>query len=219
MRTTFGVSIALVVVLLSLQFPMFPQMAATLARRFLPTTASKILPTSRISSQVHQPASRTFASATSTMAPNCNAFFDAVKARRTMYQLSNESTIPDSRIKEIVNDAMLHTPSSFNSQTTRMVVLLKEHHVKMWDATTEVYKQQLPEDKFKPAKERFDGFRAAYGTVRRESGFVLDNGRMLIRCGHRSCSTRIPRGFTSSNRNSRCMRTSSHNVGVAIVVS
>ncbi len=100
------------------------------------------------------------------MAPNSEAFFQAVKARRTIYQLSNESTIPDSRIQELVKEAMLHTPSSFNSQTTRLVVLLKEHHTKMWDITTEVYKQQLPEDKFTLAKQRFDGFRAAYGTVR-----------------------------------------------------
>lgn len=173
MRNSFRAAIALLVVLLSLQFPLLQQMAATLARRFLPTTASKILPTSGLSSFVshsQQPSSRTLTSTNRNMAPNCNVFFEAVKARRTIYQLSNESTIPDSRIKEIVNDAMLHTPSSFNSQTTRMVVLLKEHHVKMWDVTTEIYKQQLPEEKFNHAKARFDGFRAAYGTVRWKLG-------------------------------------------------
>ncbi|KAL8638895.1 MAG: hypothetical protein Q9228_004001 [Teloschistes exilis] len=92
-------------------------------------------------------------------------FFEAAKDRRTYYALSHESTIPDSRIQEIVKDAILHTPSAFNSQTTRVVVLLGEEHTKTWDLITEVYKQQLPEEKFNQANKRFPGFKAAYGTI------------------------------------------------------
>ncbi|KAL8695962.1 MAG: hypothetical protein Q9201_007887 [Fulgogasparrea decipioides] len=92
-------------------------------------------------------------------------FFEAVKDRRTYYALSHESTIPDSRIQEIVKDAILHVPSAFNSQTSRAVVLLGEEHTKVWDIITEVYKQQLPEEKFNHAKQRFVGFRAGYGTI------------------------------------------------------
>ncbi|KAL8674836.1 MAG: hypothetical protein Q9168_000817 [Polycauliona sp. 1 TL-2023] len=93
------------------------------------------------------------------------SFAEATKDRRTYYALSNESTIPDSRIQEIVKDALLHTPSAFNSQTSRAVVVLGEQHVKTWDIIAEVYKQQLPADKFEQANKRFQGFRAAYGTV------------------------------------------------------
>ncbi|KAI4279403.1 MAG: hypothetical protein L6R38_005042 [Xanthoria sp. 2 TBL-2021] len=93
------------------------------------------------------------------------SFAEAVKDRRTYYALSNESTIPDSRIQEIVKHAILHTPSAFNSQTSRVVVLLGEEHVKTWDIIAEVYKQQLPEEKFNQANKRFQGFRAAYGTI------------------------------------------------------
>ncbi|KAL8918757.1 MAG: hypothetical protein Q9172_005291 [Xanthocarpia lactea] len=93
------------------------------------------------------------------------SFAQAVKDRRTYYALSHESTIPDSRIQEIVKDAILHTPSAFNSQTSRAVVLLGEEHTKMWDITAEVYKQQLSEEKFNHANQRFQGFRAGYGTI------------------------------------------------------
>ncbi|KAI4244969.1 MAG: hypothetical protein L6R42_010315, partial [Xanthoria sp. 1 TBL-2021] len=93
------------------------------------------------------------------------SFAEAVKDRRTYYALSNESTVPDSRIQEIVKDAILHTPSAFNSQTSRAVVLLGEEHVKTWDIIAEVYKQQLPEEKFNQANKRFQGFKAAYGTI------------------------------------------------------
>ncbi|KAL2046587.1 hypothetical protein ABVK25_011712 [Lepraria finkii] len=92
-------------------------------------------------------------------------FLAAVESRRTYYQLSNESYISDARIKEIVTFALKHTPSPFNSQTSRLVLVLKKEHEKLWDTITEVYKAMLPEDKFTHAKQRFDGFRAGYGTV------------------------------------------------------
>ncbi|KAL8781228.1 MAG: hypothetical protein Q9213_006081 [Squamulea squamosa] len=93
------------------------------------------------------------------------SFAEAVHDRRTYYALSNESTIPDSRIREIVRNAILDTPSAFNSQTSRAVVLLGEEHVKTWDIIAEVYKQQLSEEKFNHANQRFQGFRAGYGTI------------------------------------------------------
>ena len=87
------------------------------------------------------------------------------ETRRTHYQLTNESTVPDARIKELVAHTIKHVPSSFNSQTTRLVVVLKEKHEELWDAVMEIYKLQLPADKFEHAKGRMVGFRKAYGTV------------------------------------------------------
>ncbi|KAI4113411.1 MAG: hypothetical protein LQ345_005604 [Seirophora villosa] len=92
-------------------------------------------------------------------------FFTAVKDRRTYYGLSAECPIPDARIREIVEYAILHVPSAFNSQTTRAVVLLGDEHRKMWDVTAEVYQQQLPAHKFESANKRFQGFRKGYGTI------------------------------------------------------
>lgn len=92
-------------------------------------------------------------------------FFDATELRRSYYQITNESTISDARIKELVTHTVKHVPSAFHSQTTRMVVVLKEKHEELWDAIMEVYKVQLPADKFEHAKGRMVGFRKAYGTV------------------------------------------------------
>ena len=93
------------------------------------------------------------------------AFFELVEERRTNYQLTNSSTISDARIKELVDHTIKHVPSAFNSQTTRIVLVLKEHHQKLWDSIIEVYRTMLPDEKFQHAKGRMDGFRAAYGTV------------------------------------------------------
>ena len=50
----------------------------------------------------------------------------AVKARRTYYHLKKESPIDDGKIQEIIGQAILHAPSSFNSQSSRSIVLLKD---------------------------------------------------------------------------------------------
>ncbi|KAI9808510.1 MAG: hypothetical protein M1827_007215 [Pycnora praestabilis] len=94
------------------------------------------------------------------------SLLEAVKARRTYYQLSNESTISDAKIQEIAKDALLHCPSSFNSQSTRIVVLLKKEHEQFWDFTIDVMKAMVPEESFNAhTKPRLDGFRKAYGTM------------------------------------------------------
>lgn len=96
---------------------------------------------------------------------NTTTFFDAIKDRHSVYSLSNSSPIPDSRIQQIVEDTLLNVPSAFNSQTTRLVLVLKNEHKKLWQAVREIYRAALPADKFEHANQRFGGFEAAYGTV------------------------------------------------------
>jgi Nitroreductase family len=69
-------------------------------------------------------------SSKNTMADN---FLSTIKARRTYYQLEGKSPISDERIQEIVNQTFLHTPSSFNSQTSRALVLVGNEHKHLWD--------------------------------------------------------------------------------------
>ena len=94
------------------------------------------------------------------------SFIDAVKERRTYYQLNKESPISDKQITEIAEKAILHVPSSFNSQSTRLVVLLNKDHDQFWDFVLEVLKSMVPEDQFSGTSQKIGGFKAAYGTVR-----------------------------------------------------
>ncbi|KAH7063212.1 nitroreductase family protein [Macrophomina phaseolina] len=93
------------------------------------------------------------------------SFVDAVKERRTYYQLNNTSPVSDDRIIELVNDAVLSVPSSFNSQSTRVVVLLKKEHEKFWDITKEILRPQVPAEQFPSTESRLNGFKAGYGTI------------------------------------------------------
>jgi len=93
------------------------------------------------------------------------SFLELIKNRRTYYQLSASSPIPDSKITEIVSEALRHSPSSFNSQSTRVVVLFKEEHVKLWDIAKEALKAIVSEEQWPASEARLNGFQAGYGTV------------------------------------------------------
>lgn len=95
-----------------------------------------------------------------------DAYLKAVKARRTYYQLDASSTISDERIQEIVNEAMLHTPSSFNSQSTRALVLVGDEHTKLWkDIVKPAVKAVAPAESWEQSEKRLSGFQNAYGSV------------------------------------------------------
>ncbi|MGW7160141.1 nitroreductase family protein [Paenibacillus sp. LK1] len=94
------------------------------------------------------------------------SFFEALKNRRSYYGISKESTISDAKIQEIVEEAVKYTPTSFNSQTSRAVVLLGEQHDKLWNHTEEILREVVGnEEAFKSTAEKMAGFRSGYGTV------------------------------------------------------
>lgn len=92
-------------------------------------------------------------------------FSSALKERRSLYALGKELTVSEDRVLEIVNEAVKYTPSAFNSQSARVVVLFGEQHDKLWDITTEVLKAIVPADQFDSTAKRMDGFRGAYGSI------------------------------------------------------
>ncbi|KJD46247.1 nitroreductase family protein [Paenibacillus terrae] len=93
-------------------------------------------------------------------------FFTALKERRSYYGISKEQVISDQRIQEIVEEAVKYTPTSFNSQTSRAVVLLGEHHDKLWNITENILREVVGnEEQFKSTAEKMNGFRSGYGTV------------------------------------------------------
>ncbi len=92
-------------------------------------------------------------------------FLTAIEDRRTFYGISKEAVVSDDRIKEVIEHAVKYTPSAFNSQSARVVLLLKEHHDKLWDITKEALRKIVPADKFGPTEEKINSFKSGYGTV------------------------------------------------------
>lgn len=93
-------------------------------------------------------------------------FKEALKNRRSCYSITNESPVTDETIEEILEHALLHVPSAFNSQTTRFVLLLGDQHKKLWDITKETLRKIVPAENFPATEAKIDGaFAAGYGTV------------------------------------------------------
>jgi hypothetical protein len=96
---------------------------------------------------------------------------ELARARRSVYKLGRRPIVPDTEVRELVNAAILDMPSSFNTQSTRMVVLLNEEHDKLWDIAIDSVHEQVrlgivPQEVWQnQTKPKLQGFKAAYGTV------------------------------------------------------
>ena len=86
--------------------------------------------------------------------------------RRSIYALSDQLPVSNDEVVKVVEHAVLHTPSSFNSQSTRIVVLFGEDHRKLWDMTEDALREIVgDEEKFQATKDKIGGFRNGAGTV------------------------------------------------------
>jgi predicted oxidoreductase (fatty acid repression mutant protein) len=92
-------------------------------------------------------------------------FLAAVADRRSFYGISKESVVADERIKEIIDHAVKHTPSAFNSQSARVILLLGDHHDILWDITKEALRKIVPADNFSDTENKINSFKSGYGTI------------------------------------------------------
>ena len=92
-------------------------------------------------------------------------FKSAMKERRSFYGISPTSRVSDERVNEVIKDAILHAPSAFNSQSARVVLLLGEHHKKLWDITMEELQKIVPAEQLQSTKDKIDSFASGYGSV------------------------------------------------------
>lgn len=93
-------------------------------------------------------------------------FKEAIEHRRSYYSLCNKSTLSDKELKELIDLAVLNVPSPFNSQSARIVLLLGENHLKLWDITKAILKKKVSAEAFPATESKIDGsFASGYGTI------------------------------------------------------
>ena len=94
------------------------------------------------------------------------AFIDALKNRRTYYTLSKEPVCSDDQIRDLVEQTVLHVPSSFNSQSARVVILLGQQHDRLWHLTKSELQKIIPPENFATTEEKINySFLSGYGTI------------------------------------------------------
>ena len=89
----------------------------------------------------------------------------AIKDRRSYYSIEKKSPISDDELIEALKTIVKNSPSGFNMQSGKIVILLDEHHDKLWDIVMNTLRDRVPTDKFGESEKKINGFAAGYGTV------------------------------------------------------
>ncbi|TCM64481.1 hypothetical protein EC844_11740 [Acinetobacter calcoaceticus] len=92
-------------------------------------------------------------------------FLDKIKQRRTIYAIGRNLSLEAAQIESIIKEAVKHSPSSFNSQSSRAVILFGESHEKFWNTVTDTLQKIVPAEAFESTRTRMNSFIAGKGTV------------------------------------------------------
>lgn len=92
-------------------------------------------------------------------------YMDVLSKRRSVYALSDKVKLSNEEIADLVKKVATATPSAFNMQSGRAVVLFGEEHKKLWKITEETLRKIVPADKFAPTEAKMKMFAAGAGTV------------------------------------------------------
>lgn len=94
-----------------------------------------------------------------------NELLNITKNRRSIYALGKNVNLSNDDLYEYITEVIQNTPSAFNSQTVRAIVLFGDAHEKLWDITADVLKEKVPADGFLRTKAKLDTFKNAYGSI------------------------------------------------------
>ncbi|RPE31256.1 hypothetical protein EC846_0718 [Acinetobacter sp. BIGb0102] len=92
-------------------------------------------------------------------------FLNSIKSRRTIYSIGKNLTVDQATIEETIREAVKQSPSSFNSQTSRVVTLYGESHAKFWEIVRETLRKMVPAEAFANTSAKIDSFAAGFGTA------------------------------------------------------
>ena len=85
--------------------------------------------------------------------------------RHSFYELNNIVPFSDQEITHLIEENLKLYPSPFNSQSARVVLLLEERHLKLWDIVLQTLIPLTPENKLTALSEKISKFSHAYGTI------------------------------------------------------
>lgn len=93
------------------------------------------------------------------------SFYELAKKRRSIYHLGKNIEHSNDKLVKLIKDIVDQTPSSFHSQTSRVVILLGEEHDALWEITREKLRAIVGEENFEGTDQKINSFKAAKGTV------------------------------------------------------
>lgn len=93
------------------------------------------------------------------------SFIETIGKRRTQYALGKALPVSKDDVQTLIREAVRLAPSSFNSQSSRAVILFGEESDRLWNITRETLRKIIPADAFASTDGKMDSFSAGAGTV------------------------------------------------------
>lgn len=93
------------------------------------------------------------------------SFLDKITQRRTIYAIGKNVNIDNAVIETLIKDAVKHSPSAFNSQSSRAVILFGDSHTQFWTIVLNTLEKLVPAQAFEATKAKMNSFIAGHGTV------------------------------------------------------
>lgn len=90
---------------------------------------------------------------------------DLLKKRRTQYAIGKNLPLPRAEVESLIQEAIRLSPSSFNSQSSRAVILFGAESDKLWNITRETLRKIVPAEAFASTNQKMDAFASGAGTV------------------------------------------------------
>ena len=85
--------------------------------------------------------------------------------RRSIYAIGNELPISEEEVTALIKAAVKASPSSFNSQTSRVVILMDDAHQKLWNIVEKTLEPLTPAEAFPNTQAKLASFAAGKGTI------------------------------------------------------
>jgi len=93
-------------------------------------------------------------------------FRQAIEHRRSYYSINDISPVSNNEIIDIINHAVKNVPSAFNSQSTRIVLLLGDHHHRLWNIVKNTLKEMNSPESYEKTEMKINScFACGYGTI------------------------------------------------------
>ena len=94
-----------------------------------------------------------------------NQFLDLITKRRTIYAIAKNVEQSPEYLTDLIQTAIKQSPSSFNSQSSRAVILFNSEHEKFWGFVADKLKAMPKTKSAAKTTAKMASFAAGVGTV------------------------------------------------------
>ncbi|MFI0472530.1 nitroreductase family protein [Halomonas sp. HMF6819] len=94
-----------------------------------------------------------------------NPAISVFETRRSQYAIGKDISLSQDEASKLIQQAVKLAPTSFNSQSSRAVILFNEQHDRFWEIVMDTLREMVPPESFDATEKKVNGFAAGAGTV------------------------------------------------------